>query len=113
MKIFKKKRFLQPVCGAELDLYQIGINDHYEHLHGLHINEMGKYTQIRFDTTKQFKLQEAKKLHILTPEARRKTIGDWFETTVVTGLVENGQSKRNSYLSNSEALSLWKEQNWQ
>ena len=38
------------VCGAELKLAQISLNDHYEHLHGLRIKEMGKYSFIKVDT---------------------------------------------------------------
>ena len=88
------------VCGAELELAQISLKNHYEHLHGLRIKEMGKYSFIKMDTTKQFKLQEAKKFHISTSEARRKVVEDWHEISVVTGLVDNsGSSKRTSTLS--------------
>ena len=61
---------------------------------------MGKYSFIKVYTTKQFKLQEAKKFHISTSEARRKIVEDWHEILVVTGLVDNsGSSKRTSTLS--------------
>ena len=61
---------------------------------------MGKYSFIKVDTTKQFKLQEAKKFYVSTSDARRKIINDWHEMAVVTGLVDNsGSSKRTSTLS--------------
>ena len=61
---------------------------------------MDKYSFIKVDTTKQFKLQEAKKFHISTSEARRKIIDDWHEISVVTGILDNsGSSKKTSSLS--------------
>ena len=87
------------MCGAEIDYNHHGIDNHYSHLHGIYLSDMHKYTQIKVDTNKQFKLIDAKKFHTLNPEVRRKTMGDWFESAVITGLVENGQSKRNSFLS--------------
>ena len=38
------------VCGAELELSQVSLNDHYEILHGLRIKAMDKYSFIFLQT---------------------------------------------------------------
>ena len=48
------------MCGAELDLNQHSIDDHFLHLHALHVTDHRKYTQIKVDTNKQFKLPTEK-----------------------------------------------------
>ena len=88
------------VCGAELELSQVSLNDLHEILHGLRTKAMDKYSFIKIDTTKQFKLQEAKKFHISTSEVRRKIVDDWHEISVVTSILDNsGSSKEASTLS--------------